>query len=378
MVERAGLENRSAGFRTVGSNPTLSAIDRKLDSWFRKDVRGLVARLFNEIAEREHLIIQFDPRSALDQGLVLPPEDRLPRAFIRNPNLPGAKAAVERRDEQRRMRSEHARITAEIDALDQRIDELVAEVRGHISGMSQLSSWEQEGRRASPLDREVGMTALMGAGIDADTVVVDDIGTVYIVDDSTIVDSGDLLLFDHGGTAAAASALRFLARKHGWRDLSAQTAGGMPIPVPSVLRKSPSEFVPEQAPRDPFDFLGKQSTILAVNEILDDLRTASPGSREAILDRVSRWGSDDLNEALSQLVAVADQTQTASVLAEDVVGLVDDVVGSDGGLWRRYCLEMDLAAMCLPGSRLARPFNPVPRFYEIFDVPRPEEPRAGS
>lgn len=96
------------------------------------------------------------------------------------------------------------------------------------------------------------------------------------------------------------------------------------------------------------------------------------------MDRVSRWGTDDLNEALSRLVAVADQAQTVSVLAEDVVGLVDDIVGCDGELWRRHCLEMDLAAMCLPGSKLARPFNPVPEFYEIYDVPAPGHLSAGA
>ncbi len=249
---------------------------RKLDNWFRRDVRRLVSDLFNDIAESKGIEVRFDPRSNVKQGAALPPEDRLPRALLRNPATPSAKAAISRRDEQRRLRIEHDRVVAEITALDQRIDELQDGIRDQISSLSQLSSWQQDGKPARPVDREIVVTAMMGAAINAEVLVVEDIGIVYVVDECTIVDAGDRILYDHIQTGASASALHLLSRKHGWRDLSAQSSDGMPIPVPSVVKTAPSSNFSARTSRAWFDTIGKGTIQLAVTNSCRNYATPLP------------------------------------------------------------------------------------------------------
>ena len=350
------------GTRALSNTGFARIKNRKIDEWLRKDVRRFVADHLNRIAERNGIDVRFDPRTNIEQGTALPPEDHLPRALVRNPKTPAAKAAIVRRDEQRHLRKEHDRVSGEIEALDQEISGCMADITTQIENMAELRPLRDRAHQA-PLNIEIALNAFMAAGIEMDHhITVDDVGTLYVVGLTNILDIGDRVLVDDPVSSLSEFALFVIADRKGWRDVSLTNSVGMPLPAPAIHPTSLVMALVDKASAIPHGAEGKGSVTSAAREIIREIRGSSPDARAAILNRASEHGSPDLAGLVTRLTDLADTSGKPE--ASMIWRVIDSTLAGDAGLWRRYVLETDLEDMCLPGSKLGRPFKPHPRYYE--------------
>lgn len=364
--------------RTLSSTGFSSAKSRDLDVWFRAGVRKRVADLFNEIAQDCGAEVRFDPRPNSMREEALPPEDRLPRRALRNVAFPVRETMVERRDEQRRWRHEHDLLSVEITELEQSALDLRADLKAELETMSVLTSWQHEGADALPLSMEVAMTAFIGAGIAVDDrMMIEGIGAAFSIGETTLIDAGDRIFADGVLGDNAVRALRLLARRKGWRDLSLVDAFGMPIPVPAEPERQQLHVPEYRTPRSRLIHLGKHDVFAAARQVLDELKTALPDQRQAMLDRVVRWGNPRLERLTALLLTQAGDGAPTPISIATVLHMIDEAVGPGGGLWHRYALERDLIAMTVPGSVLSRPFRPHASFYQHFPMLRPDGGQFG-
>lgn len=341
---------------------------RELDVWFRSNVRRHVAGLFDNIAETCGIDVRFDPRPNVEREDALPPEDHLPRKIVRNRLAAGATPMLDRRDVQRSLRQEHDAIGDRIEKLQKERKSLLAGLETELDDMAVLTSWRHEGQEIKPLAVEIAMAAIMGRGVAVDRHrSVDGLGLALVIGQTVIIDHGDRILIEGPFDDDAVRTLHALARHKAWRDLSLMDSSGMPIPVPPDPVRPPVESMNSPVVgRSKLYRRSKHHLIMAAEEVMQNLKAASPPERSVMLERVLGWGNPRLGRMVAQLVAHAEGPPSAPISPKIVVHMMDQSLNGDADLWRTYMLEQDLVAMTTPGNALSRPFQPHPRFYEYF------------
>jgi hypothetical protein len=341
---------------------------RELDSWFRCNVRRIVAGLFDAIAQRQDIAVRFDPRPNVEREDALPAEDVLPRGIVRNRQAAGAAKMLDRRDAQRRLRREHDEIKLRIETLQDEKQNLLSELESDLAELTVLNSSQGDG--SEPLAAETAITLLMGRGVAVDRYIpLGDLGLALVVDGAIIVDQGMRILVEDPITEEVARAMHALARGKGWRDMSLTDSIGMPMPVPADPAHRPVQKAGGSMKWSRLARLGKHHVVQAATEVVQKLQTAPLPERQAMLDRTVRWGNPCLVRLVAKLVAYADRQSPIPAIGEDLVLMMEQAMGTDVGLWAIYSLEQDVVAMTTPGNPLSRPFRPHPRFYEYYSQP---------
>lgn len=342
---------------------------RELDVWFRANVRLRVARLFNAIAEERRIDVRFDARPNAEQEDALPPEDHLPRGMVRNRQSAGSARMLERREAQRQLKREHDAAKIRIEALRAERQNLLAEVEIELDGMAVLTSWQHGKGSVEALSVETAMTALMGKGVVIDLYLsLEGLGMAYVIGRSAVIDQGDRILLEEPFDDDAIRTMQVLARSKGWRDVSLSDASGMPMPVPADPARTPVRRMISSDIKGAWQDFGKYSVVHAAKTVVERFKSATPPERKAMVERVLAWGSPQLGRLVSQLVAHADASVSASFGAETLAPMMDQAMHGKGDLWQIYVLEQDLVAMTVPGNVLSGPFRPHPRFYDYYNL----------
>lgn len=350
----------------AGFSPTKC---RRLDLWFRNNVRRRVAGLFNAIAEGQGLTIRFDARLNAEREDSLPPEDHLPRGILRNRKSAASAGILERRDAQRGLRRKHEGAKVRANELKAEHLSLMDEARAKLDEMATLTSWQQADGSAGPLPVATAMAALMGKGVVLDRhIFLGALGAAYLVGGSAVVDQGHRILVEEPLNGDAITAMHVLARNKGWRDLSLADAFGMPIPVPPDRSLAKHRSTVSTSAVNLWQGLGKHQVVRAAATVVERWRSASMEEREDLIGRVLEWGSPQLGRLVAQLAAHGDAPSLATLGSKDLAIMMMVATNGSQDIWDVYDLEQDILAMTVPGNVLSGPFHPHPRFYEYYDL----------
>lgn len=333
---------------------------RELDKWFLNDERPRVCEIFNRLAQKYEIAIQFDPRPNTLRDGALPPQVYLSKALLfRGPETPARKHALERKDQQRAVRQRHTELSKQIAVLRVRLVEAGQEFDDGFERM-----WILNGSQPVPrLSLETIMFELMSSGIEVDDQVMTKQGPLIVVDGTAIIDWGERILVGGRPDGATLDALQVISRSKGWRwnDLSVTDDVGMPQPLPLGVPKDENVPLPDYA------------VVGAARELFAELRNRREAER--IAARIDKSDNPALKLFIHKLDALVEHNPSYEITVEDVGWWMKQALSGNDSIWHRYALGQDIALATVPGSSTARPFRP--RVRPILDH-RPDTGTMGQ
>ena len=329
---------------------------RELDTWFRAGVRRRVAEVFSGIAQECALELLFDPDPNIGRLDALPPEDRIARSLVRNNNSALARRQLERRDLQRRIRTEHAEIMARIETLQRERRDLETKLEARFEIMAVLTAAIPIEGRSAPLPLDEALAAVTTADIEVTgQVEVKGLGLMIAIGTTTIVDRGSKIYIDGPLEGTALRAALALGRRKKWSEFSLVNSFGMPMPLPAAQPgRSPSAAGP----------IGRD-VVLGIWPLIDDVRSGTNNTREQ-RERIDQFGSRNLRRLMKRLMAHPNLPPSDDSALTFIEDLLADTVSD---IWARFSLGQEIVSMSVPGHHLSRPFRPPARFYQEYGVP---------